>query len=225
MQPKILHVDDYVTRRGIMMVLSSPSGAGKTTLARRLLTKHTNMRLSVSYTTRSPRPNEVEGRDYHFCSIDAFERLKEQGEFLESAKVFGHFYGTPKSAVKTALAAGQDVLFDIDWQGTQHLAQHMGEQVVSIFVLPPSMVELRERLYRRSEDSEQTIAVRMSEAASEISHWAEYDYVIVNYSLEKSLESIESILNAQRLRRGRQIGLSNFINALVSERESEIRED
>jgi guanylate kinase len=220
MEPTTLNVDDYVTRRGLMMVLSSPSGAGKTTLARRLLEKNSNMQLSVSHTTRSARPYEVEGRDYYFCTVEAFESLKEQGEFFETAKVFGNFYGTSKSPVKRALETGQDVLFDIDWQGTQQLAQHMGERVVSIFILPPSMIELQNRLHKRSSDSEDTIATRMSEAASEISHWAEYDYVIVNYSLDESLDNIEAILRAERLKRSRQIGLANFINALVEQKSS-----
>ena len=210
------NLHENITRRGLMMVLSSPSGAGKTTLARGLLDNNPSMKLSVSHTTRNPRPNERAGRDYHFCSIEEFETLKEKGEFLETAKVFGHFYGTPKVPVQTALSQGQDVLFDIDWQGTQQLGHHMGEQVVSIFVLPPSMVELEKRLYKRSEDSSHIISLRMSQAASEMSHWAEYDYVIINHSLEKSLASIESILHAERLKRGRQVGLSNFIKALVS---------
>lgn len=204
-----------------MLVLSSPSGAGKTTIAKRLLERNPNMKLSVSNTTREPRPNEVDGRDYRFCTIEHFESLKEQGEFLESAKVFGNYYGTPRTPVDNALSRGEDVLFDIDWQGTQQLAQKMGERVVSIFVLPPSMVELEKRLHNRSEDSEDVIHTRMAQAANEISHWAEYDYVIVNNDLEESLASIDAILHAERLRRGRQKGLANFIQALTSEGEED----
>lgn len=163
----------------------------------------------------------MDGRDYRFCTIEHFESLKEQGEFLESAKVFGNYYGTPRTPVDNALSRGEDVLFDIDWQGTQQLAQKMGERVVSIFVLPPSMVELEKRLHNRSEDSEDVIHTRMAQAANEISHWAEYDYVIVNNDLEESLASIDAILHAERLRRGRQKGLANFIQALTSEGEED----
>lgn len=210
-------LEDYVTRRGIMMVLSSPSGAGKSTLAKKLLESNETMKLSVSHTTRPPRPHEVDGKDYNFCALEEFETLKEQGDFLETAKVFGNFYGTLKAPVKEALHTGYDVLFDIDWQGTQQLAQKMGERVVSIFVLPPSMVELERRLHHRAGDSDEIIDLRMSQAASEISHWAEYDYVIVNNCLDESLAHIHDILKAERLRRERQWGLSNFIAALVGD--------
>ena len=221
MTVKTLNPDDYITRRGIMMVMSSPSGAGKTTLANKLLEINPMMRLSISHTTRAPRPHEVNGKDYNFCSVEEFEKLKEQGEFLETAKVFGNFYGTQKAPVKESLTTGYDVLFDIDWQGTQQLAQKMGERVVSIFVLPPSMVELEKRLHNRSADSDDTIALRMSQAATEISHWAEYDYVIVNNCLDESIGHVKDILNVERLRRERQWGLSNFIEALVSEEKVE----
>jgi len=208
---------DYIIRQGIMLLISSPSGAGKSTLARKLLETHSNIKLSVSYTTRSPRPNEVHGRDYYFCSLEEFKTMEGQGDFLETAKVFGNWYGTLKSPVKEALSAGYDVLFDIDWQGTQALAQYMGERVVFFFVLPPSMRELEKRLHTRSEDAKETINLRMSQATNEISHWAEYDYVIINNKVEESMDGINAILKAERLKRIRQRGLDDFISALINE--------
>jgi guanylate kinase len=218
---KFLNPQDYITRRGIMMLISSPSGAGKSTLAKKLLETNGNIKLSVSYTTRAPRPNEVHGRDYHFCSLETFQEMKERGEFLEDAKVFGNWYGTPKAPVEEALNAGYDVLFDIDWQGTQTLSQRMGKQVVSIFVLPPSMIELEKRLHTRAEDAKETIDLRMSQAANEISHWAEYKYVIINHHLDESLENINAILKAERLSRKALNGLEDFINALLAENSPE----
>ena len=211
--------DNQIQQRGLMLVLSSPSGAGKTTIAKKLLDQKPSMKLSVSNTTRAPRPNEVDGKDYRFCTVEHFESLREQGEFLESAKVFGNYYGTPRTPVENALSKGEDILFDIDWQGTQQLAQRMGEGVISIFVLPPSIRELERRLQNRAEDSEDVIQDRMSQAAREISHWAEYDYVIINECLEKTLRNIEVILKAERLRRSRQKGLSAFVQGLMASEE------
>lgn len=197
------------------MALSSPSGAGKTTLTRRLLDHSSNFMLSVSVTTRPPRPGEVEGRDYYFKSKETFEKMKEAEDFLEWAKVFGNYYGTLHQPVMTALEEGRDVLFDIDWQGTQQLTQKMGEDMVSIFILPPSMGELEQRLYRRSQDEASTILDRMSKAVSEISHWAEYDYVLVNEDLDKTLGKILAIIQAEKLKKSRQLGLETFVKGLM----------
>jgi len=202
-------------RRGLMLVLSSPSGAGKTTLSRRLLQADPNVVMSVSATTRAMRPNEVEGRDYFFVSHDKFEQMVRADEFLEYANVFGHRYGTPKKPVMDALAVGRDVLFDIDWQGTQQLHAAMGEDLVRIFLLPPSMAELERRLQERGTDSDHVIADRMSRAAAEISHWAEYDYVLVNRDAELCLAQIRTIVAAERLKRARQIGLVAFVRDVV----------
>lgn len=204
-------------RRGLMLVLSSPSGAGKTTLARRLLEGDRNLVMSVSMTTRPARANEKEGRDYFFISQDVFKRRVEADAFLEHALVFGHHYGTPKAPVMEALAKGNDVLFDIDWQGTQQLKQQR-DDVVSIFVLPPSRGELERRLRERAQDAADVVARRMARASDEISHWAEYDYVVVNAELETALAQIKTILAAERLKRGRQIGIRDFVRALTGER-------
>ncbi len=197
-----------------MLVLSSPSGAGKTTLSRRLLKSETNLTLSVSATTRRGRPNEKEGVDYYFVTKDAFESMHADGEFLEHATVFDYRYGTPKKPVLDALAEGRDVLFDIDWQGTQQLKERTREDLVSVFVLPPSHDELERRLRARAQDSDEVVARRMSKAADEISHWAEYDYVIINDDIDTAHARITAILHAERLRRARQIGLSDFVRAL-----------
>jgi guanylate kinase len=204
-----------VARRGLMLVLSSPSGAGKTTLSRRLLEADTNLALSISATTRAKRPNETDGVDYHFVGVPQFERMVHDGEFLEEATVFDHRYGTPRKPVMEALAAGNDVLFDIDWQGTQQLKERVREELVSVFVLPPSHAELERRLKVRAQDSDEVVAKRMAKAADEISHWAEYDYVIVNDDLDVAHARIVAILTAERLKRARQVGLSEFVRALA----------
>jgi guanylate kinase len=205
-------------RRGLMLVLSSPSGAGKTTLSRRLLAGDTGIVLSVSATTRARRPTETDGIDYRFVTEDDFRRAVAANEFLEHAAVFDHHYGTPRKPVMDALAAGRDVLFDIDWQGTQQLKERVGEDVVCIFVLPPSHAELERRLMSRALDSHDVVAKRMAKAAGEISHWAEYDYVIVNDDVEAAHDKIRTILAAERLKRARQVGLSDFVRALVAEK-------
>lgn len=209
----------YFHRRGMMVVVSSPSGAGKSSLAKEILDRNPKMVLSVSVTTRQPRPNEQHGKDYFFVSDQEFEKMRDAGDLLEWAKVFGNYYGTPKKAVAEALENAQDVMFDIDWQGTQQISQNMAEKVVSIFILPPSIEELENRLQKRAGDSEEVIKDRMSQAASEISHWAEYGYIIINKDFEESLVSIQSIINAERLKRHRQTGLSSFIKSLTDDSE------
>jgi len=198
-----------------MLVLSSPSGAGKTTLSRRLLESDSNIVMSVSATTRPRRPNEIEGRDYFFVAADAFECMVRNGEFFEHAIVFDHQYGTPKKPVLDALAQGRDVLFDIDWQGTQQLKERAREDLVSVFVFPPSHEELERRLRARAQDSEDVVARRMAKAASEISHWPEYDYVIVNDDLDRAHAKIVSILEAERARRTRLVGVGEFVVKLM----------
>jgi guanylate kinase len=204
-----------IKRRGLMLVLSSPSGAGKTTLARLLLDSDPNVAMSVSATTRPKRPGEVDGRDYFFISEKKFQRMVEAGEFLEHATVFGHRYGTPREPVLEALTAGRDVLFDIDWQGTQQLRQQVREDVVTIFVLPPSRAELERRLHTRAQDSAEVVAKRMAKANDEISHWAEYDYVIVNEDVARAQAQVATILLAERLKRARQPGIPAFIETLT----------
>jgi guanylate kinase len=203
-----------IARRGLMLVLSSPSGAGKTTLSRNLLERDPNVTLSVSMTTRSQRAGEREGLDYFFVRGEDFDAAVRNSQFLEHATVFDHHYGTPKAPVMEALRLGRDVLFDIDWQGTQQLRERAREDLVSVFVLPPSHAELERRLKARAQDSDSIVAARMAKADGEISHWAEYDYVIINDDLGCSLQQIESILAAERLKRVRQIGLSEFVRAL-----------
>ena len=202
-------------RRGLLIVLSSPSGAGKTTISRLLLDADPEVRMSISATTRPKRPGEVEGEDYHFVEDAEFDRLIAAGEFVEWAPVFGHRYGTPKAPVKDALRDGHDILFDIDWQGTQQLHSAMGEDLVRIFILPPSMAELERRLRERGTDSEEVVADRMRRASGEISHWAEYDYVLVNASMDDCLAQVRTIVAAERLKRSRQVGLVTFVRDLV----------
>jgi len=204
-----------IKRRGLMLVLSSPSGAGKTTLARRLLASDGNMTMSVSATTRAMRPNEKDGRDYFFVTPDRFEEMAKANEFFEHATVFEHRYGTPKQPVLSALGRSRDVLFDIDWQGTQQLKEQAREDLVSIFVLPPSHDELERRLKTRAQDSDDVVAKRMAKAAAEISHWPEYDYVIVNRDLDRALAQITAILEAERARRTRLIGVGDFVAELT----------
>ena len=203
-----------IARRGLLLVLSSPSGAGKTTLSKRLLAREDDVVMSVSVTTRKPRPGEVDGKDYHFISREQFDQLAADGELLEYAEVFGNGYGTLLKPVQQWLAAGKDVLFDIDWQGTQQIHARMHDDLVRIFILPPSAEELRDRLVRRAQDAASVVAKRMAEASNEISHWAEYDYVLVNDDLDVCDSAIESILQAERLRRHRRIGLDTFVKKL-----------
>ena len=201
-------------RRGLLIVLSSPSGAGKTTISRMVLDADQEITMSISATTRPKRPGEVEGIDYHFADDSEFERMIETGEFVEWAPVFGHRYGTPKAPVKAALKDGRDILFDIDWQGTQQLKAAMGEDLVSIFLLPPSMAELERRLRERGTDSESVIADRMARADAEISHWPEYEYVLVNRDADECLRQVQAIVDAERLKTRRQTNLVSFTRSL-----------
>ncbi len=203
-----------VARRGLMFVLSSPSGAGKTTLARMLLKADRNVELSVSVTTRPKRRGEIGGRDYHFIDPSRFEVMVKTGRLLEWAEVFNHRYGTPRLPVEKALRSGRDVLFDIDWQGTQQLREKARDDLVSLFILPPTAKELERRLKRRAQDSHDIISGRMAKAAGEMSHWPEYDYVIVNRDIDKAFAEVRAILGAERLKRERQIGLSGFVRDL-----------
>ena len=203
-----------VARRGLMLVLSSPSGAGKTTISRLILEKETNISMSVSATTRPKRPGEVEGRDYYFIDPTEFNLMVNRRELLEHAKVFGHYYGTPRAPVENALESGSDVIFDIDWQGAQQLTEKARHDIVSVFILPPSTEELDRRLYRRAQDSTGVVAARMAKAPDEMSHWAEYDFIVINQDVEISVSQIQAILAAERLRRQRQIGLSELVKRL-----------
>ena len=205
---------ETVARRGLMLVLSSPSGAGKTTLSRRLLEVDPSIQLSVSATTRPQRPSEVDGRDYHFVDDARFDAMVRRGDLLESAEVFGYRYGTPRAPVDEALSQGHDVLFDIDWQGTQQLREKARHDLVSVFLLPPSADELERRLHTRAQDNDEVIRARMAKAADEMSHWAEYDYVVINADLDQAFAQIHAILLAERLKRERQPGLSAFVRGL-----------
>ena len=209
--------DKAISRRGLMLVLSSPSGAGKTTLSRRLLQEDRDIDLSISVTTRKPRPGEIDGHDYRFVDDATFDGMLKNDKLLEWATVFGNRYGTPRAPVMTSLQSGRDVLFDIDWQGTQQLNEKARTDVVSIFVLPPSIVELERRLSMRAQDDESVIKQRMARAGDELSHWAEYDYVIVNDAFDRAFSQVSSILSAERLKRQRQPGLSAFVRTLTGQ--------
>jgi guanylate kinase len=205
---------DGVERRGLMFVLSSPSGAGKTTLSRMLIERMPGLKMSVSATTRSMRPGEIDGRDYFFLDKPRFEAMAKNGELLEWATVFDNRYGTPRAPVEAALSAGQDVLFDIDWQGTQQLREKARADVVSVFILPPSAADLEKRLHTRAQDSDEVIRGRMSRATHELSHWAEYDYIVVNHNVDDAFAEVRSILQAERLKRERRTGLTEFVRGL-----------
>lgn len=207
-----IHPD--MQRRGLMLVLSSPSGAGKTSISRRLLETEDELTMSVSATTRPRRPGEVDGVDYHFIDQTEFQLMINRGEFLEYAKVFDNYYGTPRGPVDEVLSGGRDVLFDIDWQGTQQVADAARDDLVSVFILPPSTHELERRLMGRAQDSAEVVAQRMSKAADEISHYREYDYIIVNRDLDESVEAVRAILTAERLKRDRRLGLTDFVKLL-----------
>ena len=206
--------ENAIPRRGIMLVLSSPSGAGKTTIARLLLERDPNMTLSVSVTTRPKRPGEVAGKDYQFIDPDDFNLMVNRRELLEHAKVFDHYYGTPTGPVEELLSAGRDVIFDIDWQGTQQLSENARTDLVSVFILPPSTTELERRLRKRAQDPEEVVQARMAKAPNEMSHWAEYDYIIINQEVEESVAQVQAIVAAERLRRERQLGLNDFVKKL-----------
>jgi guanylate kinase len=206
-----------VQRRGMMLVLSSPSGAGKTTLSHKLLSEDAGLTLSISVTTRAKRKGEVDGRHYHFVDQHRFDAMVKSGDLLEFATVFGNSYGTPRAPVEKALSEGHDVLFDIDWQGTQQLREKMPRDLVTVFVLPPAIPELERRLRSRAQDDEQVIRTRMAKAADEMSHWAEYDYVVINHDLDRAFLDVRSILAAERLKRERQTGLSAFVRGLRAE--------
>jgi guanylate kinase len=205
-----------IPRRGLMLVISSPSGAGKSTIARNLMDGDQQISLSVSVTTRPRRQSEIEGVHYHFVSQREFERLRDSDSLLEWAQVHGNYYGTPREAVEKAMGEGRDMLFDIDWQGAQQLQEKMSADVVSIFILPPTMAELQSRLHRRAEDSEEVIQTRLNNSRAEIKHWREYDYVIVNDDLNSAFDAVQSIVKAERLRRDRRHGLFDFVEGLVA---------
>ena len=205
---------DEIRRRGFLLVLSSPSGAGKTTITKHLVERDPNLALSVSVTTRPRRPSETDKKDYTFIDQATFDRMVAGGELLENATVFDHCYGTPRAPIEAALAAGRDVVTDIDWQGTQQLTESVPHDLVKVFVLPPSQSALEARLRARAQDSDDVVAARMAKSAAEMSHWPEYDYVIVNRDIEESVALVQAIVTAERLRRTRQVGLADFVNRL-----------
>ncbi|MEM5500535.1 guanylate kinase [Ahrensia kielensis] len=208
-------LEDGIARRGLMLVLSSPSGAGKSSIARNLLADGSGIELSVSVTTRARRASEIDGRHYHFISERQFLKMRENDDLLEWAEVHGNFYGTPREPVEQAMREGRDMLFDIDWQGAEQLGGKMRSDVVSVFVLPPSMAELKDRLHRRAEDDETVIEKRLVNAAAEIEHWRDYDFVIVNHDLAKAYGEVRSIVVAERLRRTRRPGMYDFVTTLI----------
>ena len=214
------HGTDGVERRGLMFVLSSPSGAGKTTLSRLLIDRMPGLKMSVSATTRAKRPGEVDGKDYLFVDKPRFEAMVKGDELLEWATVFDNRYGTPRAPVEAALSAGQDVLFDIDWQGTQQLREKARADVVSVFILPPSASDLEKRLHSRAQDSDEVMRNRMSRASHEMSHWAEYDYIVINHNVDDAFAEVQSILKAERLKRERRVGLTTFVRSLQQQLES-----
>ncbi len=203
-----------IQRRGLMLVLSSPSGAGKTTISRILLEREKELTLSISATTRKMRPGEVDGKDYYFVANKEFDEMVERGDMLEYATVFDNKYGTPREPVENGLCNSKDVLFDIDWQGTQQVAAKAASDIVRVFILPPSLKELERRLYARAQDSDDVVKERMAKAADEMSHWAEYDYIIINKDVEKSVADVQSILRSERLKRDRRPGLNDFVRGL-----------
>jgi len=209
-------IDAGGKRRGLMLILSSPSGAGKSTLTRSLLKADPELELSISMTTRARRHSEIDGQHYHFIDAKRFRQMQDADELLESAEVHGNRYGTPREPVEAALQAGHDVLFDIDWQGTRQIAEQLPDDIVTIFVLPPSMAELKSRLDRRAEDEPEIIARRLTSARDEISHWSEYDYVIINDDLSRSLDEVRAVLRAERLRRSRQPDIGEFVEGLLA---------
>jgi guanylate kinase len=209
-------MESGIARRGLMLVLSSPSGAGKTTLARRLLEQEPGLQLSISHTTRARRKGEQDGADYHFVDRDSFTQMRDRGEFLEWAVVFDNFYGTPREPVEQALKGGRDVLFDVDWQGATSLREKAKDDVVTVFILPPTAADLEQRLNVRAQDPPETVRRRMLGASNEIQHWREYDYVVINYDVERSVAALRGILAAERLRRSRQTGLKAFVQNLLA---------
>lgn len=207
-------MDTPLTRRGLMFVLSSPSGAGKTTITRALLKNNADLEISISATTRQRRPGEVDGQDYYFVDIPEFNAMVENGEMLEHAKVFGNYYGTPRQPVEEALGRGHDVIFDIDWQGTQQLREIARDDLVTVFILPPNAKELERRLRARNQDPEETIRQRMGKASDEMTHYSEYDYVLINNNVEHAINQAQHILDSERLKRHRLVGLSDFVRGL-----------
>ena len=208
---------EKIERRGLMLILSSPSGAGKTTLTRMLLKVDRHIHPSISYTTRPLRPGEVNGKDYYFTDRETFLKLIEENKFLEYAEVFGHLYGTPRDIVEKFLINGEDVIFDIDWQGNRSLTEMARDDVVSVFILPPSKQELKDRLVKRAQDNHETIELRLKKANAELIHWQDYDYTIVNKDLDESLKKLLAILRAERLKKARRLGVVEFVNQLISE--------